>query len=80
MELTLYELPGLPPHQPGPSGGLDGAVFSSADWDVLNPPRARLALDAAVFNALGLTVGELDAVYAAVSKLVSNRLRRAGSA
>ena len=66
--------------QPRPSSAVfDAAIIESADWDVLNPSRARLELDAAVFDALGLTVGERDAVYAAVRELVGNRLRRAGS-
>ena len=39
----------------------------------------RRALDAIIFDALGLTQGERDAVYAAVVRLVESRLRKARS-
>ena len=80
LELALYELTGLTIVNPAHLRVLDAAIFESADWDVLNPSRARLELDAAVFDALGLTVGEREAVYEAVRELVGNRLRRVGSA
>ena len=79
LELSAYGVAGLNIVSPAHLGDFDDAIFASADWDVLNPSRARLALDAAVFDALGLTLGERDAVYAAVRELVGNRLRRAGS-
>ena len=37
-------------------------------------------LDAAVYDALGLTPGEREAVQAGVTELVNNRKRRARSA
>ena len=48
------------------------------NWDVLNPSPARMELDAVVFDALGLTQGERDAVYEAVIALVTQRLAKAG--
>ena len=54
-------------------------IFDTDAWDVLNPSPERLEIDAAVFDVLGLTQGERDAVYAGVSELVGNRLRRARS-
>ena len=57
----------------------DEASLESADWDVLNPSPARRKIDDAVFDALGLTQGERDAVYEGVTELVENRLRRARS-
>ena len=80
LEIQTYETEGLNLVNPAYLGGIDEAIFSEIDCDVLNPSRTRLELDAAVFDALGLTVGERDAVYAAVRELVGNRLRRAGSA
>ncbi len=57
----------------------DAALFASEDWDVLTPSAERRQIDAAVFDALGLTAGERDAVYAGVTELVENRRRRARS-
>ena len=79
LELALYELTGLSIVNPAHLGEFNYAIFESADWDVMNPSRARLELDTAVFDALGLTVGERECVYEAVRELVGNRLRRAGS-
>ena len=80
LEIQTYETEGLNLVNPAYLGGIDEAIFSEIACDVLDPSRARLKLDAAVFDALGLTVGEREAVYAAVRELVGNRLRRAGSA
>ena len=79
LELALYELAGLSLVNPAHLGGIDEAIFSEIACDVLEPSPARLALDAAVFDALGLTIGERDAVHEAVRELVGNRIRRAGS-
>ena len=80
IKIQTYETKELNLVNPACLGSLDYAAFSEIACDVLNPSRARLALDGAVFDALGLTAGERDAVYAAVRELVGNRLRRAGSA
>lgn len=55
------------------------SVFNAADWDVLNPSAARRHIDEAVYDALGLTAGEREAVYAGVCELVENRKRKASS-
>ncbi len=47
-------------------------------FDEINQPDRR-ALDAIIFDALGLTQGERDAVYEAVVNLVEARLRKAKS-
>ena len=47
---------------------------------MLRPSAERRVIDGMVFDALGLTDGERDAVYEAVSELVTNRKRRARSA
>ena len=48
-------------------------------WDVMNRSDARRQLDDLVYDALGLTAGEREAVYAGVRELVENRKRKAGS-
>ncbi len=58
---------------------LDAALFASSDWDVLTPSPERRQIDDAVFDALELTAGEREAVYEGVTKLVTNRKRRASS-
>ena len=55
------------------------SAFNAADWDVLTPSAARRQIDNLVFDALGLTADERDAVYEGVTELVLNRKRRAGS-
>ena len=57
----------------------DATLFDSADWDVMAPSEERKKLDGAVFDALGLTEDERDAVYEGVEELVGNRKRRAES-
>ncbi len=57
----------------------DAALFKETDWDVLKPSPARRQIDAMVFDALGLTQGERDAVYEGVVELVTTRLNKAGS-
>ena len=47
---------------------------------VLTPSAARREIESAAFDALGMTVGEHEAVHAAVTELASNRRRRARSA
>ena len=57
-------------------GELDVALFTSSDWDVLNPSPERLAIDACVFDALELTQDERDAVHEGVVELVGMRTGR----
>ena len=62
-----------------PLPDIDAGIFASSDWDALTPSPERRQLDAPTFDALRLTAAERNAVYAAVSELVANRLRRARS-
>ena len=57
----------------------DAAIFTSTDWEMLNPSDDRRAIDAIIFDTLGLTQGERDGVYEAVVNLVEARLRKARS-
>ena len=79
LEVQTYETANLqivnPQLLPEPAA----SAFNAADWDVLTPAAARRHIDGAVFDALGLTAGERDAVYEGVTELVQNRRRRAGS-
>ena len=79
LEIQTYETANLqildPKLLPEPAT----SAFNAADWDVLTPSAARRNIDDAVFEVLGLTAGERDAVYAGVSEMVQNRRRRARS-
>ena len=79
MRIEAYENENLSLVNPAFLGGIDEAPFQSADWNVLHPSRERRMIDDVVFDALGLTQGEQDAVYEAVMALVGDRKRRAGS-
>ena len=57
----------------------DAAIFASTAWEMLDLSDDRRALDAIIFDALGLTQGERDGVYEAVVNLVESRLRKARS-
>ena len=59
---------------------MDACILATTDWGVLTPSAERRQIDAAVFDALGLTQGERDAVYEGVNELVGNRMTRARSA
>lgn len=79
LELAAYELSNIFIVKPDILPVIDTSVFHSADWDVLTPSPGRRLIDDAVFEVLGLTQGERDAVYGAVSELIKNRRRRAQS-
>ncbi len=79
LELAAYEAENLRVVKNRYLPIFDDALFRSTDWDVLAPSAARRQIDAAVFDALGLTAGEREAVYAGVTELVENRRRRARS-
>ena len=79
LEIEVYETANLAIANPQLLPELDAAVFNAADWDVLTPSAARRHIDAAVYDALGLTADERAAVHAGVTELVANRKRRAGS-
>ena len=48
-------------------------MLDSSDWDVLNPSAERRELDALVFDVLGVTIGERDAVFEGVAEVVERR-------
>ena len=79
LKLELYEFESLTLPNPQLLPEVDAPVFNAADWDVLTPSAARRRIDDAVFDALGLTAGERNAVYEGVTELVQNRRRRAGN-
>ena len=79
LEIQTYETANLQIVNPRLLADVDVSVFNAADWDVLTPSAARRRIDGAVFDALGLTAGERDAVYEGVNELVGNRHQRAGS-
>ena len=79
LELAAYELEELRIVNPALLAEPKWSAFNAADWDVLNPSAARRHVDGLVYDALGLTAGEQDAVHAGVAELVGNRKRRARS-
>lgn len=66
-------------HVPVSLPHIEETTFESINWDVLTPSSERKLIDDAVFDVLGLTQGERDAVYEGVTELVENRRRRARS-
>ena len=79
MKIQTFEIESLQIVNPQLLPEPNDTVFNAADWDVLTPSAARRHIDDAVYDALGLTAGEREAVYAGVNELVGNRRRRAGS-
>ncbi len=80
LKIQAFELTGLEVVDPSLLPVLDANILNTADWDVMNPSPERRQIDEAVFEALGLTAGEREAVYEGVYELVGNRKRKAGSA
>ena len=79
MKIQTFEIANLQIVNPLLLPEPNESAFNAADWDVLTPSAARRHIDDAVFDALGLTAGERDAVYAGVTELVQNRRQRARS-
>ena len=79
LKIQTYEVSELLCVDPKTFAFEDAAVFTSSSWEMLDPSDDRRALDAIIFDALGLTQGEQDAVYEAVVNLVESRLRKARS-
>ena len=75
--IQTYETAKLPTVKPSLLGELDATMFTSSDWDVLNPSAERREIDTLAFDAIRLTQGERDAIYQAVSELMGNRMTRA---
>ena len=80
IKIQAYELANLSIVKPGLLPKFDDHIFRTFNWDVLKPSPERRLIDDAVFDILGLTQGERDAVYEGVTELVENRRRRARSA
>ena len=80
LTIQTYELANLTIVEPGMLPEFDEGIFRATDWDVLSPSPQRRMIDDAVFEVLGLTAGERDAVYEGVRELVENRKQRARSA
>ncbi len=79
LKVELYEFESLKIAEPKQLPDFDTGIFGTANWDVLTPSSERRLIDDAVFDWLGLTQGEREAVYAGVTELVENRRRRAQS-
>ena len=79
LKIQTYEVSELLCLDPSTFPYENEAVFTSTAWEMLDPSEDRRALDAIIFDALGLTQGERDGVYAAVVNLVDSRLRKARS-
>ena len=79
LRLAAYEVASLSIADPNLLPEPDAVIFTATDWDVISPSAARREMDEMVFDALGLTTGEQDAVYEAVIELVENRKLRARS-
>ena len=79
LKIQTYELADLICINPSAISFRDIQLLNASSWDVLAPSTDRHALDAIVFDALGLTQTERDAVYEAVINLVESRLKKAGS-
>ena len=80
LEIEVYETQNLPIVKSQYLPNFDPAIFQAKNWDLLQPSKERQELDTAIYDALGLTAGEREAVQAGVSELVNNRKRRARSA
>lgn len=84
LDLTVYEVADLLVAIPAPERSVASALRDARQRPFL-PLRAeishadRRALDDIIFDVLGLTQGERDAVYEAVIDLVESRLNKARS-
>ena len=79
MKIQTFETESLSIVNPALLPEPDAAIFATTNWDVLQPSAERQELDTAIYDALGLTPGEREAVQAGVAELVNNRKRRARS-
>ena len=80
MKIQTFEIESLSIVNPALLPEPDAAIFATTNWDVLQPSKERQELDTAIYDALGLTPNERQAVQAGVTELVNNRKRRARSA
>ena len=79
LKIQTYEISELLCLDPKIFAFENETIFASTAWEMLNPSDDRRALDAIIFDALGLTQGERDGVSEAVVRLVESRLRKARS-
>lgn len=79
LKVEMYEFESLIIAQPEQLPDFGNDIFETANWNVLTPSSERMLIDNAVFDWLGLTQGEREAVYEGVTELVENRRRRAQS-
>ena len=79
LEVQTYEIASLTIVNPKLLPNFDSTLFESSNWDVLRPSEERIQIDTMIFDILGLTSYERDAVYESVVELVENRRRRARS-
>ena len=79
IKIQTYEIEGLTIVNPQLLPEPDAAIFNATDWDMLTPSAARRHIDAVVYEVLGLTADEREAVHAGVTDLVTNRKHRAAS-
>ena len=79
LEIQTYEVANFNIVHPSLIPDFDVTILDSQDWGVVEPSNARLKADEIVFEILGLTSGERDAVYEGLLGMISNRSRRAGS-
>ena len=80
LEIQTYETANLRIANPQLLPEMAALAFNAEAWDVLTPSAERQHIDDAVYDALGLTSAEREAVYDGVTELVENRKRRARSA
>ena len=79
LKIQTYEVSELLCLDPKTFAFENETMFASTAWEMLEPSDDRRALDAIIFDALGLTQGERDSVSEAVVNLVESRLRKARS-
>ena len=79
LKIQTYEVSELLCLDPKTFAFEDAEVFTSTAWEMLDLSDDRRALDAIIFDALGLTQGERDGMYEGVVNLVEARLRKAKS-
>ena len=79
LKIQTYEVSELLCLDPKTFTFEDETIFTSTGWEMLDSSDDRGALEAIIFDALGLTQGERDGVSEAVMNLVESRLRKARS-
>ena len=79
LEIQTYEVASLPIVKPELLPNIGESTFANDQWDVLHVSPERTRIDEVVFEALGLTTGECEAVYEGVTELVNHRRTRARS-